>query len=210
MPHCKAVWQFGRFQQHSPGHGLTPPSRGRLAASRKTPLTSNVGPLIRRVEVARVRVSVKRCMPSLGEASELAAAKARLRLWFCKCGFSSLCRVMGQQRDRKSGQASLLFGSRKSPGCKCGLSGRRPGPVGGQLFAMGRSGSSRQTCASRSSKAKGSVSVSCWLRVVVRHSLPRLVKARPLSVMPLPRLRPNPSVKGTSCAYAQAAPYLER
>jgi hypothetical protein len=42
LPHCKAVWQFGRFQQRSPGRGLTPPSRGRLAASRKPPLTSNV------------------------------------------------------------------------------------------------------------------------------------------------------------------------
>jgi hypothetical protein len=41
---CRHLWQRGRWQPHSTGPGLTPPSRGRLAASRKPPLTSNVMP----------------------------------------------------------------------------------------------------------------------------------------------------------------------
>jgi hypothetical protein len=204
--------------------GLTPQSRGRLAASRKPPLTSNVSPLPQSPRQAVIEQSPSASVPALNtnsrifrrwpqQASPAASTFTAAQLvpsfathQACAVGPSNSGRPHTPVAWRLSPRRPLRWALQITrPRGVCASRGRGERGAGSRFFSA-----SLQVASSSFSRPRSLVASARLPASNSRQAKPAAIHWPALGRRAFSRPRANPSVKGTSCAYAHAAPYVER
>jgi hypothetical protein len=214
----------GRICRH---RRLTPQSRGRPQAGfarLRPPLTSNVSPLPQSPRQAVVEQSPSASVPSLNANSRV------FQRWPQQASPTASTATSVQLVPSLTAQQGCPAGPIKSgllhtPAAQCQV--RRPPSCEAAQFTRLRGvGASRGPGESGAGSwfFSASFQVGCssfsWPRALVasarlpasnsRQAKPAAIRWPALGRRAFSRPRANPSVKGTSCAYAHAAPYVER
>jgi hypothetical protein len=220
----QAVRESAQFKAARIAFGLTPQSRGRLAASRKPPLTSNVSHLTQRPRTAVVEQSLlvsalvlntntsasqrwpQQALPaaSTSTAAQLVPSFATHRTCAAGPSKSGLPHTPAAQHlgCLRPPRQALQFKRRRRVGASRGRGERHAGS--GFLLASLQVGT-------------GSLFWSRLLVASARCLASNARLAKPAEMQwpssgrrALSRLMANPSVKGTKCGKPHFAPYLER